>query len=109
MKMLLALAALLGMPGAVHSQVPPHSNIRVVIRTADLDLANAHDRARLDRRIGRIVADACGTPSASDLAGQNEVRRCRVLAKDRASLQRDAAIATALARHAGETALATER
>ena len=70
----------------------------------DLDLATDAGRARLDRRLGAAIAEACGTASDLDLVGQNAVRRCRVAARQAAAAQRDLALAAA--RDAAATRLA---
>ena len=63
---------------------PVSSNVNVsVVRTADLDLATAAGRHQLDERLIVAVREVCGAASDADLAGKNQVRRCRgeVLAK----------------------------
>jgi len=62
---------------------------RVVVTTADLDLASAAGQRSLDRRLASAVTEACGTASVVDLAGQNEVRRCRVETSARIAADRD--------------------
>jgi len=62
---------------------------------ADLDLATASGRSRLDRRIGAAVAEACGSASGLDLVGQNAARRCRIATRQAAAAQRDLALAAA--------------
>ena len=74
MTMLLSLAALAAaLPAA---SAPPPATLRVA--TADLDLASAQGRTRLDRRLHRAARAVCGEPYGFDLAGQNAARRCRV-------------------------------
>lgn len=48
-----------------------------VVSYADLDLGTARGVRTLDRRIDRAVRQACGWASDFDLAGQNDLRRCR--------------------------------
>lgn len=61
---------------------------------ADLDLSTTQGRAILDRRIAHAVRDLCGDASDTDLAGKNEVRRCRDDAWAIASLKRRVATAS---------------
>lgn len=61
---------------------------------ADLDLSTAAGQAALSRRIARAVRDLCGTASDVDLAGRNEVRRCRDDARALAALRRQVATAS---------------
>ena len=75
MKTALALIAFIFMFGIPPAAAGPLGN---VVSYADLDLATADGVARLDRRIAAAVATACGTASGVDLAGQNDVRRCRL-------------------------------
>lgn len=56
---------------------PAPAQHRVVVRTSDLNLATASGQRQLDRRLARAVVDACGAASTADLAGSNDVRRCR--------------------------------
>lgn len=84
----LCLSPTVGRAGPVE-QVTRH------IGYADLDLATDRGRSQLDRRLGRVVAEACGTASGLDLAGQNAVRRCRIATKRGAAAQRDLALAAA--------------
>ncbi|MDQ3077393.1 MAG: UrcA family protein [Pseudomonadota bacterium] len=50
---------------------------RVVVRTADLDLSSAAGQRLLDVRLAKAVLAACGDASDYNLAGSNDVRRCR--------------------------------
>jgi UrcA family protein len=47
------------------------------VHTADLDLDSQAGRQRLERRLAAAAIEVCGTASDFDLAGKNEVRRCR--------------------------------
>lgn len=71
---------------------PPAAATRVVT-TADLDLGSAVGQRLLDRRLMLAIADVCGTASDADLAGQNEVRRCRVDTRQRVARDRDQRLA----------------
>ena len=48
------------------------------VQTADLDLSTAKGQQALDRRLSQAVKEVCGDASDADIAGKNEVRRCRV-------------------------------
>ena len=67
----------------------PQAESRIVVTTADLDLASAAGQRSLDRRLAGAVAEACGSASVVDLAGQNEVRRCQVDTSARIAADRD--------------------
>ena len=62
---------------------------RVIVSTADLNLANARGQILLDRRLAHAVIEACGTASDADLAGQNQVRVCRDATSTRIAERRD--------------------
>jgi UrcA family protein len=47
------------------------------VQIADLDLSSAKGQRALDSRLVRAVKDVCGSASDVDVAGKNEVRRCR--------------------------------
>ena len=86
--------ALLATPALAAPPAPATS----IVRTADLDLASKSGQRALDRRISIAVAEVCGTASVADLAGQNEVRRCRVATRQHVAGNRDAMLASAAAR-----------
>jgi UrcA family protein len=86
--------ALLATPAFAEPTAPATS----IVRTADLDLASKSGQRALDRRISVAVAEVCGTASDADLAGQNEVRRCRVATRQHVAGTRDSALASASAR-----------
>ena len=67
----------------------------VAVSYADLDLSRPAGTAELDRRIGVAVRSLCGTASAADPKGRNEIRRCRAEAHAATLPQREQAIATA--------------
>ena len=71
----LMLSALAATPAL--AQAAPALESRVVVRTADLDLGSAAGKRTLDHRIAIAVVEACGETSNVDLAGRNEIRRCR--------------------------------
>ena len=65
------------------------------VQTADLDLSSAKGQRALDHRLNRAVNEVCGTASDVDIAGKNEVRRCRVDTLAKLSSERDQRIARA--------------
>ena len=71
----LILSALAATPAL--SQAAPSAETRIVVSTADLDLGSATGKRALDHRIAIAVVEACGETSNVDLAGRNEIRRCR--------------------------------
>ena len=73
-----ALGLLIGALVATTAQaeLPPPQQ-QVIVRTADLDLGSSAGRHVLDHRLVQAVNHACGVASDADLAGSNEVRRCR--------------------------------
>ena len=66
-----------------------------IVQTADLDLSTARGQRALDLRLSQAATEVCGTGSPSDLAGQNEIRRCRVETVSSLSAERDQRIAAA--------------
>jgi UrcA family protein len=95
MKTLLILAAALGtaLVAAPASAQPATTTRAQIVHVADLDLARAAGRARLDQRLRFAVETACGTASDADLHGQNLVRRCRIETSRRVAAQRNAVLA----------------
>jgi UrcA family protein len=65
------------------------------VQTADLDLSSAKGQRALDFRLSQAVKEVCGTASDVDIAGKNDVRRCRVETLARLSSERDQRIARA--------------
>ena len=63
------------------------------VQTADLDLSSIQGQRALDRRLTQAVKEVCGTASDADVAGKNEVRRCRVDTLASLSDERDQRIA----------------
>ena len=93
MKTIIVLAAFAATLSAVPA--PAQEPVRQVVQTADLDLANPRDVARLDRRIRSAVAAACGPVSAADPAGANAARQCRAETRPGVALERSRAMAAA--------------
>jgi len=57
---------------------PVSANVNVsVVSTADLDLSTDKGRRQLDQRLVIAAREVCGAASDADLAGKNQVRRCR--------------------------------
>lgn len=65
------------------------------VQVADLDLSTINGQRALDRRLTRAVIEVCGIASDADLAGKNEVRRCRTDTLASLSDERDQRIAAA--------------
>jgi UrcA family protein len=83
----LLLSAFVAAPTLAQSVAPAPS--RVVVTTADLDLGSKAGQGALDRRLAHAVIEACGTTSDADLAGQNDVRRCREQTSAAVAARRD--------------------
>ena len=66
-----------------------------IVQTADLDLSTAKGQHVLDLRLNQAVKEVCGTASDFDIAGQNDVRRCRADTLASLSADRDQRIASA--------------
>lgn len=75
LRLSLLLSAFVATPALAQSEAPAPT--RVVVSAADLDLASAAGQRALDRRLAHAVVEACGTTSTVDLAGSNDIRRCR--------------------------------
>lgn len=73
----LIFATLLAFSATAASAQPTVTAISTV-QTADLDLSTAKGQRALDLRLNQAAKEVCGTASPADLAGQNEIRRCRV-------------------------------
>jgi UrcA family protein len=65
------------------------------VQIADLDLSSAKGQRALDSRLVRAVKDVCGSASDVDVAGKNEVRRCRSETLAALATERDQRIARA--------------
>ena len=71
----LLLSALVATPALAEAAEPAQN--RIVVSTADLNLSSATGQRALDRRLAHAVIEACGVASDLDLAGSNDIRRCR--------------------------------
>lgn len=83
----LMLSALAATPAI--AQLAPSGETRVVVSTADLDLGSTAGQRTLDHRIAIAVVEACGETSNADLAGRNEIRRCRYETSAQVAANRD--------------------
>jgi UrcA family protein len=72
-----------------------------IVSYADLDLASAAGRSRLDQRIGAAVRAVCGRAAPTDLNGLNQVEQCRAetLADATAQLRRGEVLVAEVGRH----------
>ena len=68
---------------------------QIAVSHADLDLATANGRARLDLRLLHAARAACGIPSPADLRGRAKLDACVAETIAAAAARRDAAIALA--------------
>ena len=66
-----------------------------IVETADLDLSSQAGQRALDRRLNQAVKEVCGIASDADVAGKNDVRRCRVETLANLANERDQRIARA--------------
>lgn len=74
--------------------LPSDQNISLV-RTADLDLGTESGQRKLDHRLANAAREVCGEASDVDVAGKNEVRRCRDETLAKVKSQRDSMFAAA--------------
>lgn len=65
------------------------------VQTADLDLSTAKGQQALQHRLSQAVKEVCGNASDADVAGNNDVRRCRAETLASLSSERDQRIARA--------------
>jgi len=71
----------------------PVSIATTTVQTADLDLSSKSGQRALDLRLNQAAKEVCGYASDADVAGKNEVRRCRVETLAKAERERDQRIA----------------
>ena len=86
---LVTAAAMFAVPAFAE---PSASNVSLV-RTGDLDLGSSAGRSRLEHRLAIAAREVCGTASDADVAGKNDVRRCRDETLAQARTQRDELLA----------------
>lgn len=92
-KLFLATLMALAATPAMAEPIIMTSNVEI----ADLDLSTAKGQRALDLRLNQAAREVCGTASEVDVAGKNEVRRCRIETLARVSGERDQRIARASA------------
>lgn len=90
---LITAAAIKAAP-ALAEPVAPASNIAHV-QTADLDLSSPSGQRVFDARLAHAAREVCGTASDVDLAGKNDVRKCRIDVLAKANGERDRLLAAA--------------
>ena len=90
---LITAAALKAAP-ALAEPVTPAINVSHV-QTGALDLSSRSGQRALDARLAHAASDVCGTASPVDLAGQNDVRKCRADVLAKVNNQREQMVATA--------------
>ena len=66
-----------------------------IVQTSDLDLSSLSGQRALDRRLNQAVKDVCGIASDADIAGKNDVRRCRAETLASLAEERDQRVAAA--------------
>lgn len=66
-----------------------------IVETSDLDLSSQSGQRALDRRLNQAVKEVCGIASDVDVAGKNDVRRCRAETLASLAEERDQRIAAA--------------
>lgn len=65
------------------------------VQTADLDLSSKAGQRALNHRLSVAAKEVCGTASDADVAGKNDVRRCRTETLASVASDRDQRIAAA--------------
>ena len=65
------------------------------VQTSDLDLSSASGTRELHQRLALAAREVCGTASDVDVAGKNDVRKCRDEALARATSDQSALLAAA--------------
>ncbi|WP_240953616.1 UrcA family protein [Sphingomonas sp. G-3-2-10] len=91
----LILGAMLAVATPVQDVPAPGVSPSVSIAYADLNLTHAAGIAEFDRRIERAVDAVCPAPKIKSLADLQAVESCRAAALNRASAQREKALASA--------------
>ena len=83
---ILSAASMLGGAASPALAAPPEARTRIV-SYADLNLASAAGRARLESRIERAVRAVCGSPIVWELRSFDRVQECRAEARADAAAQ----------------------
>jgi UrcA family protein len=65
------------------------------VQTSDLDLSSASGTRELHQRLALAAREVCGTATDADVAGKNDVRKCRNDALARATDDQAALLAAA--------------
>jgi len=73
----------------------PPVTVTSTVQTADLDLSSQAGQRALNHRLSIAAKEVCGTASDVDVAGKNDVRRCREETLARVAGDRDQRIAAA--------------
>jgi UrcA family protein len=89
---LITAAALKAVPAL--AEPASHAVNVSIVHTTDLDLSTELGRRQLEQRLASAARQVCGAASDADLAGKNEVRRCRDDVLARAHASRDALLAS---------------
>ncbi len=71
------------------------STVSTTVQIADLDLSSAAGQRALNHRLALAAKEVCGTASDIDVAGKNDVRRCRAETLAALASERDQRIAAA--------------
>ena len=87
------LATLLA--SATPALAEPPVIVSTTVQTADLDLSSRAGQRALDHRLSLAAKDVCGSASDVDVAGKNDVRRCRAETLAKLASERDQRIAYA--------------
>jgi len=80
---------------AAPAMAEPPSIATSTVQTADLDLSSKAGQRALELRLNQAIKEVCGYASDADVAGKNDVRRCRTETLANVSGQRDQRIAKA--------------
>ena len=88
------LATLLAFTATPALAEPPVT-ISTTVQTADLDLSSSAGQRALNHRLALAAKEVCGTASDIDVAGKNDVRRCRSETLAALASERDQRIAAA--------------
>ena len=89
LSMTLASALMVAAPAMANAKTQEVSH-------ADLDLASAEGRARLDTRIRQAVKQVCGTPRVTTLAERQDQQNCEAAAYLKVAPSRERVVAAYL-------------
>ena len=92
---LITAGAIKAAPAFAEAPAAPPAVEMALVETADLDLSTSAGQRQLDTRLAHAVRDVCGTASDADLAGTNDVRKCRHDTLAKANAQRAELLAAA--------------